>query len=146
MQLIDVLSKDHELLRSALKTLELHLGPASGYGWEDRVKVDLAKFRKDLNALLNALRAHEVLEAKLAARWRQKPPTDEALKMLLLARHSSIDSLLKLFTTASTLIVDGHVHATRTILSRLQDELTRHMDEEERDVFPPLRARQDARS
>lgn len=146
MHLIDVLAKDHAMLRSSLQSVERHLGPALGCGWEDRVKVDPAEFHKDLDALLQALRAHESFEEKLAARWRQKPPSEASLKSMLLAPHRSIDSLLNLFTIASALMIDGRVHASRTILSRLREELTRHIEEEERDLFPRLRAREDARA
>lgn len=145
MHLIDVLAQDHALLRSAFRAVELHLGPARGCGWEDRVRLDPAKFHEDLDGLLRALRAHECLEEKVAARWRMTSASGVPLKSLLLARHDCIDSLMRLCAIAAALIVDGHVHATRTILSRLRDELMEHIEEEERALFPPLLSREKAR-
>lgn len=141
MHLIDVLTQDHQRLRSAVRSAESHLGPASGCGWDDRVRLDPAKFHKDLDGLILALRAHESLEKKVAARWRETSPDGPPLRALLLARHDCIDSLMRMASIAAALIFEGHVHATRTILGRLRDELTEHLEEEERVLFPRLRSR-----
>jgi hemerythrin-like domain-containing protein len=140
MDLIDVLVKDHAVLRDAVKALERHLGPERACGWEDRVRLDMAGFHGDLERLSAALHEHERLEEKLvASRLAQPGPADRSVEKMLLERHRTIDSLLKLFSAAAELISDGRVHATRTILSRLSTELSRHLDEEERDFFPRLR-------
>lgn len=146
MHLIDFLAQDHALLRSAFRSVELHLGPARGCGWEDRVRLDSARFHQDLDGLLRALHAHESLEEKVAARWRLTADDGVPLRALLLARHECIDSLMRLCAIAAALIVDGRVHATRTILSRLGDELAAHLEEEERALFPALRSREKARA
>jgi iron-sulfur cluster repair protein YtfE (RIC family) len=145
MELIDVMRKDHALLRSALKSLEAHLGPGCRCGWEDRVELDPVEFHKDLETLFRALQKHKTFEEKLVARWLKPSRTsDDSMEKMLLERHGSIDSLVKLFSIVTALIADGHVHSTRTILARLREELTRHLEEEEEGLFPRLRHRQGA--
>ena len=146
MHLIDVLAQDHALLRSAFHAAERHLGPASACGWEDRVRLDPKRFHEDLDGLQRALRAHESLEKKLASRWHLMPADAPPLRSLLLARHDCIDSLMRLCSVAAALIFEGRVHATRTILARVGDELMAHLEEEERVLFPRLRARSEART
>ncbi len=144
MDTMEVLINDHSALRAALKNIEGHLGPSWSCGWDDRVELDAAAFHRDLDALFRALREHEAIEEKLVSNWADQPRTTDApAEKILLASHASIDSLLKLFSAVAVLIADGPVHAARTILSRLHEELTRHMDEEERDFFPLLPRRQD---
>lgn len=146
MHLIDFLAQDHARLRTAVEAVERRLGPAHGCGWEDRVRLDPKKFHADLDGLIAALRAHEILEKKVAARWRMLPEDEPPLRSLLLARHECIDSLMRLCSIAAALIFDGHVHATRTILTRLGDELKEHLEEEERVLFPSLRSRERSRT
>ena len=145
MDVVDILIKDHDSLRGALKSLELHLGPGCGCGWEDQVQLDPAKFHDDLETLSRAFREHKNFEEKFAEDWlRQSPEPNSAVEKILLESHKSIDALLKLFATVATLISDGHVHATRTVMSRLREELARHMNEEESGLFPLLRNRKRA--
>lgn len=140
MGLISILIKDHALVRAALESFETQLGPALGCGWEDRVKFDAEQFHRDLDALSRVLREHEALEEKLVASWLKRfPACDPCAERILLRGHENIDSLLKLFSAVAQSIADGRVYAARTVLSRLSEELARHMEEEERDLFPRLR-------
>jgi iron-sulfur cluster repair protein YtfE (RIC family) len=145
MDLIDVLIAEHASLRAALEDLELHLGPECTCGWEDRVHLDWARFHKDLDRVFRVSREHEALERRFVeSLLKQFPTPDASVEKIMIQSHGGIDALLKLFGAAAASIQDGHVHGARMILSRLREEMTRHMDDEERNLFPRLRERQAA--
>lgn len=139
MDLLDQVVEDHARLRFLARGLPRLLGPQTGVGWEDRSDVDLTAFREAQEELLEQLTMHELREESLFAQ-RLPKPVKEDLQREVERAHEALNALFSLMRSVSTLCRDGRVHALRTTVARVVEELESHLEFEERALIPLIRA------
>lgn len=137
MDAIDLLMEDHARLRRLAASLTGLLGAQTGVGWEDVSGCDLAPFRAAQEELLETLTVHELREERIFA---DRLPADsrEELQKEVERAHESLNGLVSLLRSLSTLCSDGRVHSLRVTAGRVREELEHHLSFEEKALIPLL--------
>ena len=141
MDLLEILTKDHDGLRRGLERIAAEVGQdrdARGLpsGWKVRNEQALVD---GLKLLLPALAAHEAIEEKLLFAALREAGEDEPVLELLGGDHRSLEVLVRSLASVLTGERDKPVAWLVSSTIRLVDSLRAHMKREEYEVFPMVR-------
>jgi hemerythrin-like domain-containing protein len=138
-KLIRNLLEEHAELRRELAGMAGLLGKAQGVGWDDQMDVDLPRLKEAEHRFSARLKAHEQMEAEhLPQLLRRLALEGESHK--LEAGNTTVRDIFRLLETITGLCDGKHVYALRNLMSRVSEDLERHLAYEERELFPLLRS------
>ena len=149
MNLIDRLLEDHHDLRVSLKRAEVLLEKPTGTGLEDRLRVEKKVLVEALAEFLFIFDIHEALENRIMSRLlrleQRLPPSfkgqaaDPSLNVAVAQGHHSLKSITHILNAITSSSDLDHVYSIRRVLSLVREELDKHLEYEEKEVFPKLR-------
>lgn len=151
MDLIEHLKKDHAELRSLLDAADHALGEPQGVGLDDRLSADKNLLIEALKNFLLAFERHEEAESLVIKRLLRLenilsarpsasyPKISSKLHQSIEEGHASLKSITRLLSAITSYHDSDQIYAMRHVLASLRDELNRHLDYEEFQVFPKLK-------
>lgn len=140
--LFDSLLEEHAELRRSLATMAGLLGKAEGVGWDDQMNLDLRRLKEAERRFSDMLKAHERQEEnRLSEHLKRLIPDGEFPSHALETRHAAIRDIFQLLETVTGLCDGQHVYALRTLMTRVAEDLERHLAYEEQELYPLLRNR-----
>ena len=151
MNLIEHLEKDHAELRALLNAAESVLGKPRGVGLDDRLSTDRKLLIEALKNFLIAFERHEEAESRVIERLLRLEkilsarPLDASSKISAPLResisegHRSLKSITHLLGAIASSDDSDQIYSIRHVVSSLKDELSRHLDYEEHEIFPKLK-------
>jgi iron-sulfur cluster repair protein YtfE (RIC family) len=126
-------------LRRDIAELEKLLGPQSDVGWNDVAQVDSVKFRAAQDQFSRDLTEHQAkVEQFLTKRIEQLGEGREVLQKTIHSGHRTINNLLAILRSISSLDDLEHVYRVRTVISRIREELETHLRYDEKVMYPLL--------
>lgn len=140
--LFSSLLEEHAELRRELAGMVGLLGKAHGVGWGDQQNVDLPRLKEAERRFSARLKVHERNEEeRLSEPLRRlasegKPPSET-----LETGHAAIRDVFRLLETVTSLCDGQHVYALRTLMTKVAEDLERHLAYEERELYPLLQNR-----
>ena len=152
MNLIEHLERDHAELRALLNAAESILGKPRGVGLDDRLSTDKKLLIEALKNFLIAFEKHEEAESRVIERLLRLEkilsarPLDDAssnisapLRESISEGHRSLRSITHLLGAIASSHDSDQIYSIRNVVSSLKDELSRHLDYEEHEIFPKLK-------
>lgn len=140
-ELIRNLLEEHAELRREFAGILGLLGKAQGVGWDDQLDVDLPRLKEAERRFSARLKAHERMEEEhLSEFLRRLALEGKSQPQALETGHTVIRDIFRLLETVTGLCDGKHVYALRNLMSRVADDLERHLAYEERELFPLLRS------
>ena len=141
------LLEEHAELRRELAGLVGLLGKAQGVGWDDQMDVDLPRLKEAERRFSARLKAHEQMEVeRLSELLRRLASEGTSQPQALETGHAAVRDIFRLLETVTGLCDGKHVYALRNLMSKVAEDLERHLDYEERELFPLLRNKFSVRS
>lgn len=139
--LFSSLLEEHAELRRELAGVVGLLGKAQGVGWDDQVDVDLPRLKEAERRFSAKLKAHERMEEEcLSELLRRSALERKTQPQALETGHAAVRDIFRLLETVTGLCDGKHVYALRNLMSRVSEDMERHLAYEERELFPLLRS------
>ncbi len=143
--LFSSLLEEHAELRRALAAMAGLLGKAHGVGWEDQMNLDLPRLKEAERRFSAMLKTHERKEEEhLSGLLRRLISQGELPPQALDTGYAAVRDIFRLLETVTGLCDGQHVYALRTLMSKVTEDLERHLTYEERELFPLLRSKSTA--
>ena len=113
-------------VRARLIRLFALLGRAEGVGWDDQTRLDVRSLCSRERRLREALRRHGKKDGALARTLASAGDAEDA--RVLVRQRETIENEARLLCALAGLCDGRHVYAVRGALSRLRDDVQRHLE------------------
>lgn len=141
MNAIEELKSDHPRLRRLAREIEAAVGEQRGVGWDDRASCDVRRLLAVERDLARQMTEHERRERRALADAARAGLRCRELLRELERSERELGQLEGLLRTVASLCDGSHVHAVRTAVGRLVEELEARLAYEEQVLFPALDGR-----
>ena len=139
MDMIDGFVEKHGEIRRLMEVLGRCL-PADSSGEEEFQPEMLHKFKETAELLSVKLQAHEALEQRfLAAAAKEMGPDGTPCLSVVDEDHAAINDIIHILESICCLAGNARAYSFRFSVSSLSYRLERHLNYEEKEVFPCVR-------
>ena len=140
MDILDRLEDDHRRLKALLKLATKTIGPERDVGYYDRARFDGNLFARRFSEFIAELARHEALESLYLTPLLRQSGEGESIYQQMSEGHLLIHELLTLCSGAAYWCREGGpTYAIRNTFETMRAGVLRHMEYEERSLFPYLR-------